>query len=89
MAIRKLKAPQLKQIGLNIRSYREALRMTQEQLSEKADLHDRTVGKIERGELNFSILIFIRLYKALNLSPDQLIGNCFSGSTVTRPGKPD
>jgi DNA-binding XRE family transcriptional regulator len=73
MATRKLKAPHLKQIGLNIRSYREALRMTQEQLAEKADLHDRTIGKIERGELNFSILIFIRLCKALNLSSDQIL----------------
>ena len=70
MVIRKAKDLRLKQVGLNIRSHREALRMTQEQLAEKADLHDRTLGKIERGELNFSILIFVRLCKALNLSAD-------------------
>lgn len=73
MAIRKSKDLRLKQIGLNIRSYREALRMTQEQLAEKADLHDRTIGKIERGELNFSILISIRLCKALSLSADKIV----------------
>jgi len=51
--------------------------MTQEQLAEKADLHDRTLGKIERGELNFSILIFIRLCVALNIPPDKILKNIF------------
>jgi len=78
MVIRKsTKDRRLKQIGLNIRSHREALRMTQEQLAEKADLHDRTLGKIERGELNFSILIFIRLCVALNIPPDKILKNIF------------
>ena len=73
--MRKAKDLRLKQVGLNIRSHREALRMTQEQLAEKADLHDRTLGKIERGELNFSILIFIRLCKALNISADKILSS--------------
>jgi len=75
MVTRKSKDRRLKQIGLHLRSHREALRMTQEQLAEKADLHDRTVGKIERGELNFSILIFVRLYKAMNLSADKILSS--------------
>lgn len=49
--------------------------MTQEWLAEKADLHDRTVGKIERGELNFSVLILVRLCKALNISAEKLLAN--------------
>lgn len=73
MVIRKAKDLRLKQIGLNLRSYREALRMTQEQLAEKADLHDRTIGKIERGELNLSILIFVRLCKAMHLTADNIL----------------
>jgi len=75
MVFRKSKDLRLKQIGLNIRSCREALRMTQEQLAEKADLHDRTIGKIERGELNFSILIFVRLCKAMHLSTDKILSS--------------
>ena len=75
MVIRKSKDLRLKQIGLNLRSYREALRMTQEQLAEKADLHDRTLGKIERGELNFSILIFVRLCKAMHLAGDKILSS--------------
>jgi len=77
MAIRKSKDLRLKRIGLNVRAYREALRITQEQLAEKADLHDRTLGKIERGELNLSILIFIRLCKALNVSADKILAGIF------------
>ena len=75
MVISKATDRRLKQIGLNIRLQREALRMTQEQLAEKADLHDRTLGKIERGELNFSILILIRLCVALSISPDKILNN--------------
>lgn len=75
MVIRKEKDVRLKQIGLILRSHREALRMTQEQLAEKADLHDRTLGKIERGELNFSILIFLRLCVALNIPPEIILKN--------------
>jgi len=73
MLIRKAKDLRLKQIGLNLRSHREALRLTQEQLAEKADLHDRTLGKIERGELNFSILIFVRLCKAMRLTAEKIL----------------
>jgi len=75
MVMRKSKDRRLKQIGLNLRSYREALRMTQEQLAEKADLHDRTLGKIERGELNFSILILVRLCKAMHLTADKILSS--------------
>jgi len=73
MAIRKNTDLRLKRIGLNIRAQREALQLTQEWLAEKADLHDRTVGKIERGELNFSVLICLRLCKALNISSEKLL----------------
>lgn len=75
MVIRNQKNIYLKQIGLNIRSYREALRLTQEQLAEKADLHDRTIGKIERGEMNFSVLILFRLCIALKISFDKILNN--------------
>ena len=75
MVFRKSKDRRLKQIGLNLRFHREALRMTQEQLAEKADLHDRTIGKIERGELNFSILIFVRLCKAMRLAADKFLSS--------------
>ena len=63
----------LRCVGLKIRGERERHGWSQEHLAEVAGLHDRTVGKIERGQLNFSILIFLRLCKALTLSPNRLL----------------
>jgi len=59
----------LKLIGTNIRLLREAKGFSQEKLAEIAGIHDRTVGKIERGELNFSVGILIKLCKALKEDP--------------------
>jgi DNA-binding XRE family transcriptional regulator len=64
---------ELRQIGRNIRFYREELGLTQESLAEATDTHDRTIGRIERGELNFSILHFRRICRALNRSSDHLL----------------
>lgn len=63
----------LRLIGRNIRAQRERHGWSQERLAEVAGLHDRTVGKIERGELNFSVLILLRLCRALDCSPNRLL----------------
>jgi transcriptional regulator with XRE-family HTH domain len=48
---------------------REAQRLTQEQLAEKAGIHTTTVGKIERGQQIPSLALFVLLAKALSCSP--------------------
>jgi len=63
----------LRRIGLRVRVCREHRGWSQEQLAERAELHDRTVGKIERGELNFSVLILMRLCHALDCSPTRML----------------
>ena len=57
----------LKTFGVRIRAAREAKGWSQEKLAEHADIHDRTIGRIERGELNFSVLSLHRLLRALEL----------------------
>lgn len=42
----------LRKIGQNVRICREKRGWSQERLAEAAIVHDRTIGKIERGELN-------------------------------------
>jgi transcriptional regulator with XRE-family HTH domain len=63
----------LRAIGLNVRTARERRGWSQEHLAELASVHDRTIGKIERGELNFSVLILLKLGKALDCSPNSLL----------------
>jgi transcriptional regulator with XRE-family HTH domain len=69
----RVSAKRLRQIGLKIRMCREQHGWSQEQLAERATLHDRTIGKIERGELNFSVLVLIKLCTALDYSPNRLL----------------
>jgi transcriptional regulator with XRE-family HTH domain len=59
-------------IGIALRSYREAMGLSQEQLSFKADLHRTYIGSIERGERNVSLINIIALCKALKVKPSEL-----------------
>lgn len=54
-------------IGLQIRKYREAKHITQEQLAYQADLSTVTIGKIERGENNPKAETLIRIASALEI----------------------
>ena len=66
-------AKTLKRIGRNVRAFREKRGWSQEQMAEMADVHDRTIGKIERGELNFSVIILIKICKAFGCTPNALV----------------
>ncbi len=54
-------------IGLQIRKYREAGHISQEQLAHQAGLSTVTIGKIERGENNPKAETLIRIAKALEI----------------------
>lgn len=60
-------------IGANIRRERIAFGITQEKLSEKADLNVRTLQKIEAGQLDILITTFVRLQNALACPWDKLL----------------
>jgi transcriptional regulator with XRE-family HTH domain len=54
--------------GRRVRELRLALRLSQEQLAERADLHRNYIGGIERGERNVGILNIGKLAEALGVS---------------------
>ena len=54
-------------LGAAIRKQRKRLRLSQEQLSEKADLHPNYVGRVERGEEHVSLIALRRIAKALGV----------------------
>ena len=60
-------------IGQNIRKYRLAKNMRQEDLAEKAGLSINYVGAIERGEKLPSLETFIDIANVLDVSADMLL----------------
>jgi transcriptional regulator with XRE-family HTH domain len=66
--------PQYRRIlGGNIRAQRKQLGLSQETLSEKADLHPVYVGSVERGEENVSIDSLVRIAEALKVAVQDLV----------------
>ncbi len=57
----------LKAIGQRIKHLRKNAGLTQEQMAEKAFMHSKYIGQIERGEINTTIETILRLSRALNV----------------------
>lgn len=57
-----------KQIGIKIREFRKAKRMTQEQLAERVATNPSYIGKLERGEQNVKIQTLEKIAEALEVS---------------------
>ena len=63
----------IKRFGANLRRERNALNLTQEQLAERADLHLRSLQKIEAGEINLLFTTVLRIKRALKCPWTRLI----------------
>jgi transcriptional regulator with XRE-family HTH domain len=62
-----------KVVAKNVRAFRQALGLTQEGLAEKADLHWTYISGIERCKYNVSLDSIVRIAKALNRFPYELL----------------
>ena len=67
------KPPYQTVIGENIREHRKAIKMSQEKLAEKADLHPVYLGQVERGEQTVSVHALLRLAKTLGVRVSDLV----------------
>jgi transcriptional regulator with XRE-family HTH domain len=67
------KMPILVKFGQRIRQLRQAKNLSQEQLAEKANLHPTFIGKIERAEINPSIVTLEKIAQAFNMPLSQLL----------------
>jgi transcriptional regulator with XRE-family HTH domain len=61
-------------LGANVRRERISRGLTQEQLAELADLHLRTLQKIEAGEINLLVTTVLRIKRALKCPWVKLLG---------------
>ena len=57
----------------NIRAYRNAKRISQEELADMCNLHRTYVGSVERGERNVTLSTLEALAVALRLSVPELL----------------
>jgi transcriptional regulator with XRE-family HTH domain len=59
--------------GKRVREIRLKRKLSQEKLAELADLHRNYVGVLERGRQTPSLMIIIKLARALDVPPSKLI----------------
>lgn len=60
-------------VGRNVKQYREAKGLSQEQLAFEADLHRTYVSGVERGIRNPTVKIVSRLADALGIAAAKLL----------------
>lgn len=70
-------------LGDMIRSYREKLGLTQEEMAERLQVNLTHYGNIERAACNPSFSLFLRIAKELNLSVDAYLYSTIG--SVPRP----
>ncbi len=63
----------IKQIAFNIKIERMRQNLTQFQLAEMIEVHEKYIGKIESGKQNITIRTLIKLSKALNVDLDKFM----------------
>lgn len=63
----------IKSIGEKIRQKRIELNLSQEVLSYDANIPRNQIGRIERGEINTSIITLDRICKALNTDIKEIL----------------
>ncbi|MBU0566765.1 helix-turn-helix domain-containing protein [bacterium] len=64
-------------LGERIRSLRKTRDLSQEELAEKASLHFTYVGRIERGEVTFSVGVLYGIAVALGVNIDKTTFSLF------------
>jgi transcriptional regulator with XRE-family HTH domain len=64
-----------KVVGARVRELRQSLRMTQEQLGERASLSYKFIGEVERGVANPTLETLARIAVALNVDLGDLVAD--------------
>lgn len=63
----------LKKIAFNIKIERMRKNLTQSQLAEMIEVHEKYIGKIESGKQNLTIKTLIKLANALGVKLSKLV----------------
>jgi transcriptional regulator with XRE-family HTH domain len=71
---RQPRRPELLALGAAVRELRARRGWSQEHLGFRADLHRNYIGGIERGELNITFRVLLKLARGLRIPLSELIG---------------
>jgi transcriptional regulator with XRE-family HTH domain len=63
----------LKACGANVRRCREEAGLQQKELAERAELSPTYLSRVERGEINISVVNLAKLARALEVEPASLL----------------
>ncbi|MBO1062301.1 MAG: helix-turn-helix transcriptional regulator [Aphanizomenon flos-aquae CP01] len=70
--------------GIRVRYFRKSLKLSQDELAEKSDLHRTYIGAVERGERNISLMNIFRLADALQVTAKELFDNQIENGENTK-----
>jgi len=73
MGARRPRLPVAETFGERVREKRQSLGWSLEKLGEVSQLHWTYVGSVERGERNVSLVNIVKLARALELDPSELM----------------
>jgi XRE family transcriptional regulator, regulator of sulfur utilization len=62
-----MKEDEAQKLGIRIRTLRLARGLTQESLAERAGIHEKFVGAVERGERNITLRNVVRIARGLDV----------------------
>lgn len=71
-------------VGREIARFRNARRMSQEQLAELAGLHRNYVSLVERGQRNPKLKTLFMIAEALSTTPSELLANIPAPASSSR-----
>lgn len=78
-----MRSAALERFGETVRRYRKERGLTQEKLAEVADLHENYVSRLETGEQEPGLFVILRLCRALDVRPGELLGE-FTPASLRR-----
>lgn len=67
----------LKRVGIALRFYRRELGYSQEKLSEKSHIDRSFIGKVERGEVNVSLLTLSDISRGLGVTIEDIVKKAY------------
>lgn len=73
VSVKQDKDGSLVRLGAAVRARRTALALSQEALADCAEIDRSHMGKIERGERNVTFLNIVRIAKAIQCNPSELL----------------